>query len=113
MRCDSFDRFYYEKVSLEGCGCAEYVSTRLRDLDGLVVNAEVGGIAWTALPERRSVWVRLADRIGKVVESQTGGRSPVSWFIDGLRQRLLSLAVIVGVRRRIFPNVVGRPRGLA
>ena len=63
MRRDSFERFYYEKVSLEGCGCAEYVSTRLRDLDGLAVNAEVRGIAWTALPERRSVWVRLADRI--------------------------------------------------
>ena len=63
MRWDSFDRFYYEKVSLEGCGCAEYVSTRLSDLDGLAVNAEVRGIAWTARPERRSVWVRLADRI--------------------------------------------------
>ena len=68
MRRDSFERFYYEKVSLEGCGCAEYVSTRLRDLDGLAVNAEVRGIAWTALPERRSVWVRLADRIRKVAE---------------------------------------------
>ena len=30
MRRDSFERFYYEKVSLEGCGCAEYVTTRLR-----------------------------------------------------------------------------------
>ena len=68
MRRDSFERFYYKKVSLEGCGCAEYVSTRLRDLDGLAVNAEVRGIAWAALPERRSVWVRLADRIWKVVE---------------------------------------------
>src|SRR6478735_8881218 len=67
-RACCIERFYYERVSLEGCGCAEYVSTRLRDLDGLVVNAEVGGIAWTALPERRSVWVRLADRIRKVVE---------------------------------------------
>ena len=28
MRRDSFERFYYEKVSLEGCGCSEYVSTR-------------------------------------------------------------------------------------
>ena len=111
MRQDSFERFYYEKVSLEGCGCAEYVSTRLRDLDGLAVNAEVRGIAWTALPERRSVWVRLADRIRKVVESQTGGHSPVSWLIDGLRQRLLPLAVIVGVRRGIFPNVADRPGG--
>ena len=40
MRRDSFERFYYEKVSLEGCGCAEYVSTRLRDLDGLAVKAK-------------------------------------------------------------------------
>jgi hypothetical protein len=114
MRRDSFERFYYEKVSLEGCGCAEYVSTRLRDLDGLAVNAEVRGIAWTALPERRSVWVRLADRIRKVAErGQIDGRSPVSWCIDGLRQRLLPLAVIVGVRRGIFPNIADRPRGLA
>ncbi len=114
MRRDSFERFYYEKVSLEGCGCAEYVSTRLRDLDGLAVNAEVRGIAWTALPERRSVWVRLADRIRKVAErDQIDGRSPVSWCIDGLRQRLLPLAVIVGVRRGIFPNIADRPRGLA
>ena len=48
MRRDSFERFYYEKVALEGCGCAEYVSTRLRDLDGLAVKAEARGIAWTA-----------------------------------------------------------------
>ena len=111
MRRDSFERFYYEKVSLEGCGCAEYVSTRLRDLDGLAVKAEARGIAWTA-PERLPVWVRLADRIRKVARGQTGGYSPVSWFIDGLRQRLLPLAVIVGVRRRIFPNVADRPIGL-
>ena len=68
MHRDGFERFYYEKVSLEGCGCAEYVSTRLRDLDGLAVKAEARGIAWTALPERLPVWVRLADRIRKVAE---------------------------------------------
>ncbi len=67
MRRDSFERFYYEKVSLEGCGCAEYVSTRLRDLDGLAVKAKARGIAWSA-PERLPVWVRLADRIRKVAE---------------------------------------------
>ena len=68
MRRDSFERFYYEKVSLEGCGCAEYVSTRLRDLDGLAVKTEVRGIAWTALPERQSVWIRLAHNIRQVAE---------------------------------------------
>ena len=68
MRQDSFERFYYEKVSLEGCGCAEYVSTRLRDLDGLAVNAEVRGIAWITLPERRSAWARLAESIRKMAE---------------------------------------------
>ena len=44
MRRDSFERFYYEEVSLEGCGCAEYITTRLRDLDGLAVKAEARGI---------------------------------------------------------------------
>ena len=67
MRRDSFERFYYEKVSLEGCGCAEYVSTRLRDLDRLAVKAEARGIAWSA-PESLQVWVRLADRIRKLAE---------------------------------------------
>ncbi len=111
MRRDSFERFYYEKVALEGCGCAEYVSTRLRDLDGLAVKAEVRGIAWSA-PERLPVWVRLADRIRKVTERANWRLQPVSWFIDGRRQRLLPLAVIVGVRRRIFLNVADRPIGL-
>ena len=111
MRRDSFERFYYEKVSLEGCGCAEYVSTRLRDLDGLAVKAEVRGTAWTALPERQSVWIGLAQHKVSRRDGKTGGR-PVSWFIDGLRHRLLPLAVIVGVRRRIFPNVADRPSGL-
>ena len=75
MRRDSFERFYYEKVSLEGCGCAEYVTTRLRDLDSLAVRAEARGIAWSA-PECRPVWLRLADRIRRVAEGanwHTGG----------------------------------------
>jgi hypothetical protein len=63
-----FERFYHEKVSLEGCGYPEYVSTRLRDLDGLAVKAKARGIAWTALPEHLPVWIRLADRIRKVAE---------------------------------------------
>jgi hypothetical protein len=73
---DSFERFYYEKVSLEGCGCAVYVSTRLRDLDGLAVKDEARGIAWTALPEHLPVWVRLADRIRKVAERATWRPQP-------------------------------------
>ena len=88
MRRDSFERFYYEKVSLEGCGCAEYVSTRLRDLDGLAVKAEARGVAWSA-PESLPVWVRLVERVRKLAERQIGGHNPVSWFIDGLRQRLV------------------------
>jgi hypothetical protein len=68
MRRGSIERFYYEKVALEGCGCAEYVTTRIRDLDTLAVRAEARGIAWTALPERMPVWVRLADMIRKVAE---------------------------------------------
>ena len=65
MRRDSFERFYYEKVALgEGRGCAEYV-TRMRHLDGLAVKAKARGIAWSA-PERRPVWIRLADRIRMV-----------------------------------------------
>ena len=71
MRRDSFERFYYEKVSLEGCGCAEYVSTRLRDLDGLAVQAAVRSTIRTALPERQSVWVRLADRIRNAANAVT------------------------------------------
>src|SRR3954469_2996693 len=55
MRRDSFERFYYEKVALEGCGCAEYVSSRLRDLDGLAVKAEARGLAWSS-PERQPGW---------------------------------------------------------
>ncbi len=65
MRRDSFERFYYEKVALgEGCGCAEYV-TRMRDLEAFAVKAEARGIAWSA-PERRPVWLRLADRLRRV-----------------------------------------------
>jgi hypothetical protein len=111
MRRDSFERFYYERVSLEGCGCAEYVSTRLRDLDGLAVKAEARGVAWSA-PESPHIWVRLADRIRKLAERANWRPQPVSWFVDGLRQRGFSLAVIIGVRRRIFPNVADRPIGL-
>jgi hypothetical protein len=62
MRRDSFERFYYEKAALEGCGCAEYVTTRMRDLDALAVKAEARGIAWSA-SEYRPAWLRLADRI--------------------------------------------------
>jgi hypothetical protein len=109
MRRDSFERFYYEKVALEGCGCAEYVATRIRDLDALTVKAEARGIAWSA-SKYRPVWIRLADRIRKVAETATG-YSPVSWFIDGRWQRGSSLAVIVGVSRRIFPNAAHRPIG--
>ena len=69
MRRDSFERFYYEKVALEGCGCAEYVSTRLRDLDGLAVKAEARGITWSA-PVRPPVWLRLADRKRKAREGK-------------------------------------------
>ena len=77
MRRDSFERFYYEKVALEGCGCAEYVSTRLRDLDGFAVKAEARGIAWSA-PELRPVWLRLADRLRKLTESWSAGPRHVS-----------------------------------
>jgi hypothetical protein len=45
MRPDSFERFYYEKVTLEGCGCAEYVTTRIRDLDALAVRTQARGIS--------------------------------------------------------------------
>ena len=38
--------------------------------------------------------------------------APFSRFVDGLRQWGFSMAVIVGVRRRIFPNVADRPIGL-
>jgi hypothetical protein len=108
MRRDGFERFYYEKVSLEGCGCAEYVSTRLRDLDRLAVKAEARCIAWSA-PERLPVRVRLAERIRKVAERANWRPQPLSSFIDGLRKRSFSLAVIVGVRCRIFPKVADRP----
>jgi hypothetical protein len=64
MRRDSFERFYYEKVALEGCGCAEYVTTRMRDLDALAVKAKARGIARSA-SEYRPVWLRLADRISR------------------------------------------------
>jgi hypothetical protein len=74
MPRDSFERFYYEKVSFEGCGCAEYVTTRMRDLDGLAVKAEARGTAWSAL-EHRPVWLRLADRIGKVASHASVGRA--------------------------------------
>ena len=77
MRRDSFERFYYEKVALEGCGCAEYVSTRMRDLDGFAVKAKARGIAWSA-PELRPVWLRLADRLRKLTESWSAGPPHVS-----------------------------------
>ena len=50
------------KVALEGCGCAEDVTTRMRDLDALAVKAEARGVAWSA-SEYWPVWLRLADRI--------------------------------------------------
>ena len=88
MRRDSFERFYYEKVALEGCGCAEYVTTRMRDLDGLAVKAKARGIAWSA-PELRPVWLQLADRIRKVAEgvnwrSESCSRRPLGDVPHGL-----------------------------
>jgi hypothetical protein len=59
-----------------GCGCAEYVTTRICDIDTLAVRAEARGIAWTALPEHLPVWVRLADMIRGRREAKLATTAP-------------------------------------
>ena len=105
MRRDSFERFITKRSR------SKAAAARNMSAPGLAVTAEARDIAWSA-PERLPVWVRRAEQDRKIVERRTGGYSPVSWFIDGLRQRLFPLAVIIGVRRRIFLNVADRPMGL-
>ena len=84
MRRDSFERFYCEKVALEGCGCAEYVITRLRDLDGLAVKAECE-------------WHRLVGTGASACLAPAGGQDK-----EGRREGKLALGEVAAAARSVL-----------